>query len=75
VARSGSKVLNDSPIGDDPNLLNFVTAVPWIGCWMSFLPQKYCHDLGKPNGPVFSSPDAALPSLYLAMTMSKLVFG
>jgi hypothetical protein len=41
VARSRSKASNDAPIDDDPDLLNFVTAASWIGCWMRFLPQKY----------------------------------
>jgi hypothetical protein len=37
VAKSGSKVSDDAPIDGDSDLLNFVMAVPWIGCGMSFL--------------------------------------
>jgi hypothetical protein len=50
VAQSGSKALYDAPIDDDPNLLNFVAAVSWIGCRTSFLLQKYCPDPGKSDG-------------------------
>jgi hypothetical protein len=32
VTRSRSKMLDDISIDDDPNLLNFVAAVSWIGC-------------------------------------------
>jgi hypothetical protein len=60
VARLGGKAPNDAPVDDDPNLLNFFTAVSWIGCQKSFLPQKYCPDPGKPDGPVFVTPDADL---------------
>jgi hypothetical protein len=60
VARSGSKALDDALVDDDPDFLNFVMAVSWIGCWMSFLPQKYWPDSGKPDGPVFTTPDAGL---------------
>jgi hypothetical protein len=56
VAQSGSKVLDDAPIDDDPILLNFAVAVSWIVGWMSFLPQKYWPDPGKPDDLVFASP-------------------
>jgi hypothetical protein len=56
VAQSGNKVLDDAPIDDDPILLNFAVAVSWIVGWMSFLPQKYWPDPGKPDGPVFVPP-------------------
>jgi hypothetical protein len=58
VTRSGSKTLNDAPIDDDPDLLNLAMAVSWTGCWMSFLPQKYWPNPGKPDGLVFVTPDA-----------------
>jgi hypothetical protein len=29
-----------------------------MGCWTNSLPQKYRPDLGKPDGPVFTSLDA-----------------
>jgi hypothetical protein len=32
VARSRSKASNDAPVVNDPNLLNFVVIVSWIGC-------------------------------------------
>jgi hypothetical protein len=60
VARSRSKELNDAPVDDDPDLLNFAVAVPWIRRWMNFLPQKYRPDPGKPDGPVFVTPDPRL---------------
>jgi hypothetical protein len=60
VARSRSKVSDDAPVDDDPELLKFGVMVPWIGCWMSFLPQKYWPDPGKSNGPVFTTLDAGL---------------
>jgi hypothetical protein len=41
VARSDSKVPDDAPVDDDPNLLNFVVAVSWIGCRTSFLLWKH----------------------------------
>jgi hypothetical protein len=53
-------VSDDAPVDDDPNLLNFVVAVFWIGCWMSFLQQKYWTDLGKSDGLIFTTPDAGL---------------
>jgi hypothetical protein len=53
-------VLDDAPIDDDPELLNFTATVSWIGCWMSFLPQKYWPDPGKSDGPVFVTLDAGL---------------
>jgi hypothetical protein len=37
VAQSRSKTPDDAPIDDDFELLNFVTAVSWIGCQMSLL--------------------------------------
>jgi hypothetical protein len=55
VARSGSKALNDAPIDDNFDLLNFAAAVSWIGCWTSFLPQKYWPDLGNPNSLVWET--------------------
>jgi hypothetical protein len=55
VTRLGSKVPNYDPIDDDAKLLNFVTTVPWIGCWMSFLLQKYWPDPGKPDGLVWET--------------------
>jgi hypothetical protein len=60
VARLRSKASDDAPVDNDPDLLNFVTAVFWIGCWMGFLPQKYWHDPGKPDGPIFVTPDVSL---------------
>jgi hypothetical protein len=48
---------DDAPIDD---LLNFVATVPWIGCWMSFLPHKYGLDTGKLDGPVFTTPNVGL---------------
>jgi hypothetical protein len=60
VARSGGKMTDDAHIDDNPDLLNFVAAVSWIGCWMSFLSQKYWPDPGKPNGLIFATPDAGL---------------
>jgi hypothetical protein len=59
VARLGSKVPDDASVDDDPDLLNFTMAVPWIGCWMSFQSQKYWPDLGKPDGLVVT-PNADL---------------
>jgi hypothetical protein len=41
VARLRSKVSDDAPVDNDPNLLNFVTAVSWMGRRMSLLPQRY----------------------------------
>jgi hypothetical protein len=38
VAQSRSNALDDIPVDDDPDLLNFIAVVPWIGCWTSFLP-------------------------------------
>jgi hypothetical protein len=38
MARSRSKLSDDAPVDDDLNLLNFITAVSWIDCWMSFQP-------------------------------------
>jgi hypothetical protein len=38
VARSGSKALDDAPVDDDPDLLNFVAVMSWIVAWSSFLP-------------------------------------
>jgi hypothetical protein len=38
VARLRSKASDDAPVDDDPDLLNFVTTVFWIDCWMGFLP-------------------------------------
>jgi hypothetical protein len=38
VAQLESKVSDDAPVDDDPDLLNFVTAVSWIGCRTNFLP-------------------------------------
>jgi hypothetical protein len=38
VDRSRSKTSNDAPVDDNSELLNFVTVVSWIGCWMSLLP-------------------------------------
>jgi hypothetical protein len=38
VAQSRSKTLDDIPVDDDPDLLNFVVVVPWIVCWTSFPP-------------------------------------
>jgi hypothetical protein len=32
VTRSGSKASDDAPVDDDPDLLNFVAALFWIGC-------------------------------------------
>jgi hypothetical protein len=75
VAQLGSKVPDDAPVDDDPELLNFATTVPWIGCWMRFLLQKYWSDLGKPDSPVFATLDAGLPPLYLAMRMLNVTFG
>jgi hypothetical protein len=60
VARLGSKPLDDSPVDDDPDFLNFVMAVSCIGRRTSFLPQKYWPDPGKPDGPVFMTLDASL---------------
>jgi hypothetical protein len=60
VARLRSKASNDAPVDNDPDLLNFVAVVSWVGCWTSFLPQKYWLDLGKPDDPVFVTPDAGL---------------
>jgi hypothetical protein len=37
VARLGSKAPDDAPVDNDPELLNFVGAVSWIGCRMSLL--------------------------------------
>jgi hypothetical protein len=33
--------MDDASVDDDPDLLNFVAAMPWIGRWTGFLPQKY----------------------------------
>jgi hypothetical protein len=60
VDRSRSKAPDDAPINNDPNLLNFVVAVFWIGCSMSSLSQKYWPDEGKPDGPVWETSDAGL---------------
>jgi hypothetical protein len=38
VARPRSKAPDDAHVDDDPILLNFVTAVSWIGRRMNFLP-------------------------------------
>jgi hypothetical protein len=38
MARSRSKLSDDAPVDDDLNLLNFITVVSWIDCWMSFQP-------------------------------------
>jgi hypothetical protein len=35
VARPRSEASDDSPIDDDPNLLNFATVALWIACLMS----------------------------------------
>jgi hypothetical protein len=40
--RSGSKAPNDTPVNDDPGLLNFTAMMPWIVGWTTFPPQKYC---------------------------------
>jgi hypothetical protein len=32
VAKSRSKASDDAPIDDNPNLLNFVAVVSWVGC-------------------------------------------
>jgi hypothetical protein len=37
VAQSGSKALDDAPIDDNLDHLNFAMTVSWIGYWMSFL--------------------------------------
>jgi hypothetical protein len=55
-----SKASDDAPVDDDTDLLNFVVVVSWIGCWMSFLSQKYWHDPRKPDDLVFVTPDAGL---------------
>jgi hypothetical protein len=55
VAQLGSKALDDAPIDDDPDLLNFATAVSWIGCRTSFLSQKYWLDPRKPDGLVWET--------------------
>jgi hypothetical protein len=41
MAQLGSKAPEYASVDDDPNVMNFTTAMPWIGCWMCFLPQKY----------------------------------
>jgi hypothetical protein len=53
AAQPGSKELDDAPVDDDPDLLNFTVAVSRIGCWTSFLPQKYWPNPGKPDGLVW----------------------
>jgi hypothetical protein len=53
VAQLGSKALDDAPVDDDPDLLNFAAAVSWIGCRTSFLSQKYWLDPRKPDGLVW----------------------
>jgi hypothetical protein len=60
VAQSGSKASDDAPVDDDPDLLNFVTAVSWIGHRMNTLSQKYWSDPGKSDGSVFMTSDAGL---------------
>jgi hypothetical protein len=50
VALSRSKAPDNTPIDADHDLLNFVMTVSWVGCWTSFLPQKYCPDVGKLDG-------------------------
>jgi hypothetical protein len=55
IARSGSKVSDDNPIDDDPNLLNFSAVVSWITCWMSSLLQTCWPDSGKSGCPVWHS--------------------
>jgi hypothetical protein len=67
--------MDDALADDDPDLLHFTMAVSWIACWMSLLSQKYWHDIGKPDGPVFTSPDASHAFFYLAMMMSKVALG
>jgi hypothetical protein len=37
VAQSGSKTSDAPPVDDDSKLLNFISAVPWIGCRTSLL--------------------------------------
>jgi hypothetical protein len=69
VARSESKAPNDAPVDGNPDLLNFVAAVSWIGCQMSFLPQKYWPNPGKLDGLISRPLIPALPSLYLAMSV------
>jgi hypothetical protein len=38
VAQPRSKAPDDAHVDDDPNLLNFVAVVSWIGRRMNFLP-------------------------------------
>jgi hypothetical protein len=37
VVQPGSKVSDDIPFNDDPNLLNFTTVASWISCLTSSL--------------------------------------
>jgi hypothetical protein len=60
VGWSSNKALDDAPIDDDPDFLNFAVAVPWNGCWMSFLLQKYWPDPRKLDDLVIVTPDAGL---------------
>jgi hypothetical protein len=41
VDKVNTSSADDAPVDDDPDFLEFAVAVPWIGCWTSFLPQKY----------------------------------
>jgi hypothetical protein len=41
VAQLESKVSDDAPVDDDPDLLNLTAAMSWIACWTRFLSQKY----------------------------------
>jgi hypothetical protein len=68
-------VSNDAPVDDDPDLLNFVMTVSWIGCWTSFLAQKYLPDTGKSDGTVFVTPDAGLAISVFSHGILKVTFG
>jgi hypothetical protein len=70
-----SKALDDAPVDNDPGLLNFVTTVSWIGCWTSFLPQKYWPDPGKSYGTIFMTPDAGHDISVFSHQDVKVTFG
>jgi hypothetical protein len=82
AAQSRSKVPNDTLADDAPELLNFDAEEFEIVCQMSSRLQSCWPDSGNrsvrfgiPDGPIFMPHDSGLPSLYLAMRMSKVAFG
>jgi hypothetical protein len=55
LAHLGSKVTDDNPANDDPNLLNFIAVMSWIACWMCHLLHMYWLDSRKPDRSIWHS--------------------